>query len=215
VNRRQHAARIAEILVMAYPDAACELEHVSPWQLLVATVLSAQCTDARVNGVTPELFSRWPGPSELAAAPLPELEAVIRPTGMYRRKAAALRQAARVVVKRYGGELPRTLGELAALAGVGPKTAKVVLGEGFRIAAGVAVDTHVRRLSRRLGLSQLDDPERIAAELEELLPRSEWIRFSTRLILHGRRVCTARAPRCEACCLDEVCPKIGIRRSNV
>lgn len=212
MNRRQRAAHIAEILAEAYPDAACELEHESPWQLLVATVLSAQCTDARVNGVTPELFARWPGPSELAAAPLAELEAAIRPTGMYRRKAAALRQSARVIIERHGGGVPQTIGELAALPGVGPKTAKVVLGEGFRIAAGVTVDTHVRRLSRRLGLSRLDDPERIAAELEALLPRDQWIRFSTRLILHGRRVCTARAPRCEACCLDDVCPKIGIRR---
>jgi endonuclease-3 len=215
VNRRQRATRIAEILSEAYPDAVCELEHQSPWQLLVATVLSAQCTDARVNAVTPRLFERWPGPCELAAAPLPELEATIRPTGMHRRKAAALRQAARVVMERHDGGLPQTIGELAALPGVGPKTAKVVLGEGFGIAAGVTVDTHVRRLSRRLGLSRLDDPERIAAELEALLPRDEWISFSTRLILHGRRVCSARAPRCDECCLNEVCPKVGIRRSNV
>jgi len=212
VRGRQRAARIAEILAEAYQDAACELEYESPWQLLVATVLSAQCTDARVNGVTPGLFARWPGPSELAAAPLPELEAAIRPAGMYRRKAAALRQSARVVMERHGGELPQTIGELAALPGVGPKTAKVVLGEGFRIAAGVTVDTHVRRLSRRLGLSRLDDPERIAAELEALLPRDEWIRFSTRFILHGRRVCTARAPRCDDCVLEVVCPKIRTRR---
>jgi endonuclease-3 len=215
VNRRQRAARIAEILTEAYPEAACELEHESPWQLLVATVLSAQCTDSRVNGVTPGLFARWPGPRELAAAPLPELEAAIRPTGMHRRKAAALRQSARVIVERHGGEVPRTIGELAALPGVGPKTAKVVLGEGFRIAAGVTVDTHVRRLSRRLGLSRLDDPERIAAELEASLPREKWIRFSTRLILHGRRVCTARAPRCDDCALEAICPKVGTRRSDV
>lgn len=212
MNRRQRAARIAEILSEAYPDAACELEHETPWQLLVATVLSAQCTDARVNGVTPGLFSRWPGPSELAAAPLPEVEAAIRPTGMFRRKAAALRQSARVIIERHGGEVPQTIGELAALPGVGPKTAKVVLGEGFRIAAGVTVDTHVRRLSRRLGLSRLDDPERIAAELEALLPRDKWIRFSTRLILHGRRVCTARAPRCDGCVLAAICPKIRTHR---
>ncbi len=183
MNRRQRAARIAEILTEAYPEAACELEHESPWQLLVATVLSAQCTDSRVNGVTPGLFARWPGPRELAAAPLPELEAAIRPTGMHRRKAAALRQSARVIVERHGGEVPRTIGELAALPGV--------------------------------GLSRLDDPERIAAELEASLPREKWIRFSTRLILHGRRVCTARAPRCDDCALEAICPKVGTRRSDV
>jgi endonuclease-3 len=212
VDRSRRAAEIVTRLAAAYPDARCELDFETPWQLLVATVLSAQCTDVRVNQVTPELFSRWPGPAALAAAALPELESVIRSTGMFRRKAAALREAARIVVERHGGEVPRTIGALAELPGVGRKTAKVVLGEGFGIAAGVTVDTHVRRLAQRLHLTGLEDPEKIAGELEEFIPRDEWILFSTRLIMHGRRVCSARSPRCDECVLDDVCPKIGVHR---
>ena len=209
------AVRVVELLAEEYPEARCELDHGSPWQLLVATVLSAQCTDVRVNRVTPELFARWPGPAELAAASQADLESVIRQTGMFRRKAAALREAARLVVDRHGGEVPSTMEALAALPGVGRKTAKVVLGEGFGIAAGVTVDTHVRRLAGRLGLTRLSDPEKIAAELEQLVPREEWIRFSTRLILPGRRICSARAPRCGDCVLDEICPKVGVSQHNV
>lgn len=215
MDRAQRAVEIVARLAAAYPDASCELDFETPWQLLVATVLSAQCTDVRVNRVTPELFAHWPGPAELAAAPQAELESVIRSTGMFRRKAAALREAARIVVEGHGGEVPQTIGALAELPGVGRKTAKVVLGEGFGIAAGVTVDTHVRRVARRLGLTRLEDPEKIAAELEQLIPRDEWILFSTRLILHGRRVCGARAPRCEDCVLDDVCPKIGVKPENV
>ena len=209
------AVRVVELLAEEYPEARCELDHGSPWQLLVATVLSAQCTDVRVNRVTPELFARWPGPAELAAASQADLESVIRQTCMFRRKAAALREAARLVVDRHGGEVPSTMEALAALPGVGRKTAKVVLGEGFGIAAGVTVDTHVRRLAGRLGLTRLSDPEKIAAELEQFVPREEWIGFSTRLILHGRRICSARAPRCGDCVLDEVCPKVGVSQHNV
>ena len=135
---------------------------------------------------------------------------MIRTTGMFRQKAAALRAAARIVSSEHGGEVPRELGPLVALPGVGRKTAKVVLGEGFGIAAGVTVDTHVRRLARRLGLTRLTDPEKIAAELESLLPQERWIRFSTRLILHGRRICTARSPKCDRCLLAEVCPRVGV-----
>ena len=215
MDRARRAAEIVTRLAAAYPDANCELDFETPWQLLVATVLSAQCTDVRVNRVTPELFARWPGPAELAAAPPSELESVIRSTGMFRRKAAALREAARIVVERYGGEVPQSIGAMAELPGVGRKTAKVVLGEGFGIAAGVTVDTHVRRLARRLGLARLEDPEKIAAELEELIPRDQWILFSTRLILHGRRVCSARSPRCDDCVLGNVCPKIGVKPEDV
>jgi endonuclease-3 len=206
VELSSHAVEIAETLESEYPDAAIELDYGSPWELLVATVLSAQCTDVRVNGVTPELFARWPGPANLASASQEDVETVIRPTGMFRQKASSLRNAARIVVEEHDGKVPRDLEALVALPGVGRKTAKVVLGEAFGIAAGVTVDTHVRRLARRLGLTRLEDPEKIAAELESMLPPAEWIKFSTRLILHGRRVCTARSPRCETCILTEGCP---------
>jgi endonuclease-3 len=209
VNR---AGKIAGLLEDEYPDAAIELDYSSPWELLVATVLSAQCTDVRVNQVTPELFARWPFPSDLASAPREDVETVIRSTGMYRQKASSLRNAARIIADQHGGEIPGDLDALVALPGVGRKTAKVVLGEAFRIAAGVTVDTHVRRLARRLGLTRLEDPEKIATELESLLPQKEWIKFSTRLILHGRRVCSARSPKCGECVLVEVCPKVGVDR---
>ncbi len=209
--KSRRAREIVELLAREYPDARCELDHSSVWQLLVATVLSAQCTDARVNQVTPVLFDRWSGPADLAAAPVEEVEAVIRPLGMFRQKTSALKTAALAIVDRHGGEVPADIDALVALPGVGRKTAKVVLGEGFGIPAGVTVDTHVRRLARRLGLTDLEDPEKIAAELEALIPTKEWIRFSTRLILHGRRVCSARSPRCEECVLNEICPRVGVR----
>jgi endonuclease-3 len=201
---------IASLLADEYADARTELDHDSQWQLLVATVLSAQCTDVRVNAVTPGLFARWPGPAELAAAQQAEIEEVIRSTGMFRQKARSLRQAARLVMTEHGGEVPADLDALVALPGVGQKTAKVVLGEGFGIAAGVTVDTHVRRLARRLGLTTLEDAEKIATELEAIVPRDAWIEFSTRLILHGRRVCKARLPLCEECVLAEMCPRVGV-----
>lgn len=209
-SRSLRARRIVELLAAEYPHARCELDHRSPWELLVATVLSAQCTDARVNQVTPVIFERWPGPADLAAASQGELESVIRSTGMFRQKASALRGSARAIVERFGSEVPAEIDALVSLPGVGRKTAKVVLGEGFGIAAGVTVDTHVRRLARRLGLTELEDAEKIAVELEGLIPRDEWIRFSTRLILHGRRVCSARSPQCGACVLEPVCPRVGI-----
>jgi endonuclease-3 len=205
------ARRVVGLLAREYPDARCELDHGTEWQLLVATVLSAQCTDVRVNQVTPALFDRWPGPAELAAAPLDEVEAVIRPLGMFRQKSAALKKTAQAIIDRYNGEVPSEIDALVALPGVGRKTAKVVLGEGFGIPAGVTVDTHVRRVARRLGLTDLEDPEKIAAEIEELIPAEDWIRFSTRLILHGRRVCSARSPRCAECMLNEICPRVGVR----
>jgi endonuclease-3 len=210
VEQAARATAIAEMLIGEYPDAATELDYGSPWELLVATVLSAQCTDVRVNQVTPELFARWPRPEDMALATQEEVESMIRSTGMYRKKASSLRVAAGIVVSEHDGRVPENLEALVALPGVGRKTAKVVLGEGFGIAAGVTVDTHVRRLARRLGLTRLDDPEKIAAELESLLPQDQWIKLSTRLILHGRRVCSARSPRCDECVLAEVCPKIGV-----
>ena len=212
MERNQRATAIAEQLAGEYPDARCELDHRSPWELLVATMLSAQCTDVRVNRVTPDLFARWPQAADLAAAAQEDVEAVIRSTGMYRQKAASLRATARIIAGEHGGVVPEDIDALVALPGVGRKTAKVVLGEGFGIAAGVTVDTHVRRLAQRLGLTDLEDAEKIATELEKLLPRDEWIAFSTRTILHGRRVCSARSPRCGECVLEEVCPRIGVER---
>ncbi len=210
MKQATHATTIAESLVGEYPDAATELDYSSPWELLVATVLSAQCTDVRVNKVTPGLFERWPLPEDLASATQEDVETMIRSTGMFRQKASSLRAAAAIVASEHDGEVPASLEALVALPGVGRKTAKVVLGEGFGIAQGVTVDTHVRRLARRLGLTRLEDPEKIASELEALLPQEKWIKFSTRLILHGRRVCSARSPNCEECVLADVCPKIGV-----
>ena len=218
MQRKERAAAVANLLEGEYPDARCELDHRSPWELLVATMLSAQCTDARVNRVTPDLFARWPQAADLAAATQEDVETVIRSTGMYRQKAASLRATARIIAEEHGGVVPSEIEALVRLPGVGRKTAKVVLGEGFGIAEGVTVDTHVRRLARRLGLTDFEDPEKIAAELEELLPRGQWIAFSTRMIHHGRRVCSARSPRCQRCVLAEVCPRMGVEtleRQNV
>ncbi len=201
---------VVRLLATAYP-ARCELDHAGPWQLLVATVLSAQCTDATVNRITPALFARWPGAAELAAADQPELENAIHSAGFFRSKARALKATARQVVAEHGGEVPGDLASLVRLPGVGRKTAKVVLGVGFGVAAGIAVDTHVGRVSRRLGLTRREDPEKVAAELEALVPREEWVGFSLRMVLHGRYTCTARAPRCNACALAGVCPRLGVK----
>ena len=209
MDRVRRAHEIARLLRQEYPGAACELRFGNPWELLVATILSAQCTDERVNQVTPELFRRWPGPAELAAAPLEEIEEVIRPTGFFRNKARAIQGAARVLVAEHGGEVPRELEAMVRLPGVGRKTANVVLGEAYGIPAGIAVDTHVKRLSRRLGLTEHTEPERIEEDLEALIPREEWIPFSMRLILHGRRVCRARRPACDRCRLAPLCPEAG------
>ncbi len=210
MDHANRARAVIDLLAREFPDARTELDFRSAWELLVATMLSAQCTDARVNQVTPRLFERWPRPDDLAGAPQDEVEEVIRSTGMFRQKARSLRETARVVAERYEGRVPRQIDLLVEFPGVGRKTATVVLGEAFGIAAGVAVDTHVRRVSRRLGLTEQRDPEKIAAELEELLPSEEWNDLSLRLILHGRRVCTARRPRCEECVLEDLCPKVEV-----
>lgn len=198
--------RLAEV----YPDARCGLDFSDPWQLLVATVLSARCTDERVNRVTPELHRRWPGPAELAAAEGEALEAVIRPLGFHRVRSRSLRAIAQVVRDQHGGLVPALAEALQALPGVGRKTANVVLGEGFGLAAGVVVDTHVRRVSRRLGLTAASDPDQVADELERLLDRVEWVAFSRRAITHGRRVCTARRPSCSECSLEDLCERVGV-----
>ncbi|NOZ93716.1 MAG: endonuclease III [Acidobacteria bacterium] len=193
-----------------FPDAVCELDYRTPWELLVATILSAQCTDQRVNRVTPELFGRWPGPEELARASQEEIEAVVRPTGFFRNKARAIRECALTLLAEHRGEVPRDLDAMVRLPGVGRKTANVVLGEAYGIPAGIAVDTHVKRVARRLGLSRETDPLKIERDLEALVPRDAWTGFSMRMVLLGRRICTARRPRCEACALASLCPRVGL-----
>jgi endonuclease III len=205
-----HARQVARALKRAYPDAKCALNHQDPYQLLVATILSAQCTDTRVNMVTPELFRRFPDPAHLAQAPPDELEDLIRSTGFFRAKARSLLAMAGQLVEQYRGKIPTRLAGLTALSGVGRKTANVVLGTAFGIASGVVVDTHVTRLARRLGLSKSKTPEQIEKDLMQLIPRSGWVDLSHRLIHHGRRICLARRPRCDACSLADICPRIGV-----
>ena len=209
-DRKSRALKIARGLAKAYSDAVCALHHETPFQLLAATILSAQCTDERVNLVTPELFKRWPTPQALSVAKQSDVEEVVRSTGFFRAKAANLIGMARGLVANHNGELPRTLDALTALPGVGRKTANVLLGTAFGIASGVVVDTHVRRIANLLGLTASDNPEQIERELMDLLPAKEWINFSHRLIHHGRRICIARRPHCEACPLLPLCPRVGL-----
>lgn len=202
---RERALIVVERLKTEYPVAATALEHGDPWQLLVATILSAQTTDERVNLTTPELFRRWPTPEALASAPLEVVEEVIRPTGFFHMKALAITAMSQDVVSKHGGQVPRTMEELVQLRGVGRKTANVVLGVAFGI-PGLPVDTHVARLSRRLRLARSGDPDVIEAELTALVPPEEWSDLGLRLILHGRRICDARRPLCERCVLNDICP---------
>jgi len=200
--------RIAAILAAldeAYPQAECALTHRSPWELLVATILSAQCTDVRVNLVTPELFRRFPTPRKMARATLPQLEALIRTTGFFRNKAKSIQGAARKIVADFNGEVPRTLAELVTIPGAASKTANVVLGVAFGKAEGVVVDTHVLRIARRLGLAKAETPEKVERELMRILPEGRWIDFSHQIIQHGRQVCVARKPKCEQCNLEQLC----------
>jgi endonuclease-3 len=207
---RKRVAALDAALAAAYPEATCELNFRSPFELLVATILSAQCTDVRVNLVTPTLFGRYPDPAALAAADPGDLEGLIRSTGFYRNKAKSLLGMARTVVGQHGGRIPADMEALTALPGVGRKTANVVLGTAFGLATGVVVDTHVARLSERLGLSTEKDPERIERDLMAAFPKSSWVVLAHRLILHGRRVCQARKPDCGHCPLAELCPKLGV-----
>ena len=202
---------MARRLAKAYPQAHCSLDFASPFQLLIATILSAQCTDKRVNVVTSDLFSRWPTAAALAAAGQAEVEAVIRSTGFFRAKAKNIRGCCEALVERHGGEVPRRLEELVRLQGVGRKTANVVLGSGFGLPSGVVVDTHVGRISRRLGLTRHADAVKAERDLIAAIPKSHWIVFSHRLIEHGRTVCTARRPRCEDCPLADLCPRVGVK----
>src|SRR5262245_54175339 len=206
---RARARAVVRALARQYPDARCSLDFADPFQLLVATVLSAQCTDARVNQVTPALFARYGDARALAAADPGELEALIRPITFYRAKARNLLACCRALVERHGGEVPATMEELVPLAGVGRKTANVVLGNAFGT-PGIPVDTHVGRLSQRMGLTGHTDPVKIEDDLAGLLPKREWTRFGHRMIYHGRQVCHARKPQCESCPLADVCPRIGV-----
>ena len=198
-------AQVFARLRRAYPDAHCALDHRNPFELLAATILSAQCTDVRVNLVTPELFRAYPTPAALATARQKDVEEIIRSTGFFRNKATNLIAMAQSIVADHGGKVPRTMAELHALPGVGRKTANVVLGVAFGV-PGFPVDTHVTRLTNRLGLTRSDDPVKIEAEVCAMVPKSAWTELSLRLILHGRRVCLARTPRCERCVLNDICP---------
>jgi endonuclease-3 len=190
----------------AYPDAACALDYRNPFELLCATILSAQCTDARVNLVTPVLFARYPTPEALARAKPSEVEAIIRPTGFFRNKTRSLIGMAQALVADFGGRVPQTMEELRKLPGVGRKTANVILGNAYGINEGITVDTHVTRLSRRLGLTRHDDAVKIEFDLMPLFPRDHWALISHLLIFHGRQVCIARRPRCGECVLSDLCP---------
>ncbi|MEZ6056751.1 MAG: endonuclease III [Planctomycetaceae bacterium] len=205
---------IVTALKRTYGEAVCALNHEGPFQLLVATILSAQCTDERVNMVTPKLFERFPTPQKLAAATQGQVEKIVQSTGFFRAKASNLRGMAQRLVDVYGGEVPASLAELVTLPGVGRKTANVVLGTSFGIASGVVVDTHVRRISNLLGLTESQNPEIIERDLMELLKPKEWVQFSHRLIHHGRQVCIARRPRCPTCPLLKHCPRIGLAPLN-
>jgi endonuclease-3 len=203
---------VLDFLARAYPSARVALRHENPFQLLMATVLAAQCTDDRVNQVTPALFARYPGPEAFAAASQEEIEDAVRPTGFYRNKAKALRGIAAALVSRHGGAVPKTMETLTALPGVGRKTAAVVLGACFHVDA-LPVDTHVSRVSFRLGLTRSKDPARIEEDLAFAVPEKKRWEFATRLGWHGRRVCVARPPRCSSCGLSPVCPRKGVARS--
>lgn len=209
-ERRERARQVTKALAEVYPIAECALRHETPFQLLAATILSAQCTDERVNLVTPALFARFPTAEALARAPLAEVEALVQSTGFFRAKAKNLVGMAQRVVTEFGGELPRTVAELVTLPGVGRKTANVLLGTAYGIPSGVVVDTHVGRIARLLGLTGQTDAVQVERELGALLPAEEWIQFSHRLIHHGRAICIAGRPKCGGCPLRECCARVGL-----
>ncbi len=208
--RRQHALQVAAALAKSYASAECALHHRNTFELLVATILSAQCTDERVNAVTPKLFAKYPTPAKLADSTQSDVEQIIHSLGFFRAKATNIRGMAQKLVDLYDGEVPANLEQLVALPGIGRKTANVVLGTAFGIASGVVVDTHVKRLTRLLGLTKSTTPQQIERDLIELLPPEEWVNFSHRLIHHGRQICVARRPQCPVCPLLKVCDRVGL-----
>lgn len=201
----ERVAAILDALEKAYPKAVCALNHRNAWELLVATILSAQCTDARVNMVTPELFRQFPSPEAMSKASIPELEELIRTTGFYRNKAKSIQGAGRVITTEFGGNVPQTMEDLLRVPGAARKTANVVLGSWYGIAVGVVVDTHVLRLSRRLELTTNEDPVKVEQDLMKVIPPTKWIEFAHQMIYHGRQVCVARNPRCADCTLERLC----------
>jgi len=205
-QKKERTAKIITVLRRLYPDAHCALNHRNAFELLVATILSAQCTDVRVNIVTPALFKKYPTPESLAAAPQETVEAIIKTTGFFRSKAMSIRTASADIVQKHGGKVPATMEQLTELRGVGRKTANVVLGNAFNQNVGIVVDTHVGRLSLRLNLTKNVDPVKVEQDLMKLVPRNQWTLFSHWLIFHGRQICIARKPRCESCPLFDLCP---------
>jgi endonuclease III len=201
----ERVAAILDALRKTYPGVVCALHHRSAWELTVATILSAQCTDVRVNLVSPALFKAFPTPKAMAAASLPELEELIRTTGFFRNKAKSIQGAARIVVEEFGGKIPQTMDEILRLPGVARKTGNVVLGSWFKIPSGVVVDTHVLRISIRLELTQATAPEKVEQDLMKIIPQDRWIDFSHEIIHHGRQICVARKPRCVDCTLEKLC----------
>lgn len=212
MNRRKQAQKVARALKKEFPEAGCSLEFRSPLELLISTILSAQCTDVRVNKVTPKLFATFRTAEAFAEAPVERIEELVRSTGFYHNKAKNIKGACRAIVDRFGGRVPGTMDELISLPGVGRKTANVVLGNGFGRNEGFVVDTHVFRLSRRMGLAEGATPEKVERELMRLFPQEDWRFLSHAMILHGRRDCRARKPRCETCPLHDFCPGIGVLR---
>jgi endonuclease-3 len=207
--RRAHARRIVRHLAKLYPDARCALDYQNPLQLLIATILSAQCTDVRVNMVTPALFARYPDAAAFANADQAELERMIQSTGFFRNKAKSIIACCKQIVEKHGGQVPATMEELTPLPGVGRKTANVILGNAFDV-PGITVDTHVGRLSRRMGLTTEEHPEKVERDLMKVIPKKEWTMFSHRMIFHGRQVCFARKPNCDGCMLNKICPRVGV-----
>ena len=207
--KSEKAVEVLRRLRIQFPDAHCELDHESPFQLLVATILSAQCTDVRVNMVTPALFKKYPTPKKLAQADQADVEELIRSTGFFRNKAKNIIACAQGLLDHHQGDIPRTIEELSALAGVGRKTANVVLGNCFNINEGVVVDTHVKRITALLGLTKNTDPEKIEQELMKQIPQDQWCEASHLIIFHGRRTCIARRPQCDLCVIADICPSRG------
>jgi len=210
-DQKQRADEIIERLQREYPDAHCALNHTNAFELLIATILSAQCTDERVNIVTADLFGKYACPQDYTDVLPEELERDIHSTGFFRNKAKNIQAACRKIVELYGGEIPQTMDELLVLNGVARKTANVVLGNAFGIASGVVVDTHVARLSQRLALTEHEMPEKIELDLQQLVPRKDWVMFPHWLISHGRKICQARKPKCEECVLEDLCPSSRLK----
>lgn len=211
-ERRSQAGKVIRRLKKEFPEAECALNHDSAFQLLVATILSAQCTDVRVNMATPELFRKYPDAARLAAASQSAVEKIVKPLGFFRNKASNIRAMAQSLIDEFDGEVPQDIDELVQLPGVGRKTASVVLGTWYGIPSGVVVDTHVKRISNLLGLTTSANPEIVERDLMAVLPKKEWIEYSHRIILHGRKTCIARRPQCSDCVLLSVCPRVGLAK---